>query len=88
MGNTPGGLPYNLGEAVDSYRDKNGWTLYKGTSKADKSSWKNKNKDNVLFYMCVFVSLFWVIKYQFLHLIFIFMKKKTLTKTSRSKSSL
>ena len=38
MGNTPGGLPYNLGEAVDSYRDKNGWTLYKGTSKADKSS--------------------------------------------------
>ena len=37
MGNTQGGLPYNVGEACPSYTSKQGWTLYQGTSKADKS---------------------------------------------------
>jgi len=37
MGNTPGGLPYHLGEPVSSYTDIQGWSLHAGTSKADKS---------------------------------------------------
>ena len=37
MGNTPGGLPYQLGEPVSSYTDIQGWSLHAGTSKADKS---------------------------------------------------
>ena len=48
MGNTPGGLPYNISEACPSYTSKQGWTLYQGTSKADKSpcsifKWDPKN---------------------------------------------
>lgn len=38
MGNTAGGLPYSSDEVVSAYTSKQGWTLYQGTAKTDKSS--------------------------------------------------
>ena len=37
MGNAASGLPYVLGDAVPSYTERQGWTMFKATKKGDKS---------------------------------------------------
>ena len=37
MGNTPGGLPYTMGDPSPDYTARQGWTLHAAATKADKS---------------------------------------------------